>query len=657
MAAEGRPALPSNALAWTSIACMIWDDAEPDLLDPVQQQSMLDWLHWGGQLIVSGPETLDTLKNSFLSPYLPATSGGVRELDRHDLADLRHWSGKSARALIPARPWTGIQLQKDPQSQFIPGTNELLAERRVGMGRVVVSAFRLSNREMASWPGFDGLFNACLLRRPARKFRLGSELEITADPIDGSRPGDAANVCKLRYFSRDTGTSMSTYGEDVLQLAREETQEYPVYYTQTIPVDEVAAPGPGIAAWNDFNPVANTARESLRKAAGIEVPDRQFVVWIIAGYLLVLVPLNWAVFRAIGRVEWAWAAAPVIAIGCAGLVVKLAQLDIGFARARNEVAVVELQPGYSRAHVTRYTSLYCSLATSYDFKFTDSDGLLLPFPSVSSPEEYYLSTGQGERNLTYKRGKQAAIEGFYVGSNSIGFTHSEQMVDLGGGIIVEETDDGGQRVVNNTDLPLKGAGVIKRAAGGGVRTAWIGDLQPGEAAPLEFSLSSLGNSDSDGSDEEKNSPPAARGRSWEERWWKEQREKSPLTAAKSLPGDMNLRRLLDVAQNFTSLEPDQMRLVGWVDEEIPGLTIDPLPPQTQHAAVVVAELAYGFGDDPKPDVNTRRDIEKPRPGESVFKEGVGGGWTNAVDAGLYRYRKKSATDNDQIPEDAMTAAQ
>jgi hypothetical protein len=610
MSPQGRSTLPSNSLAWTSIACMLWDDAEPDSLDPVQQQSMLDWLHWGGQLIISGPDTLDTLRSSFLEPYLPATATGVRELGRDSLLELRHWSGNSTRPLQPARPWTAVQLKERPLSQFIAGTNKLLVERRVGLGRIVVSAFRLSGRELSSWPGFDGFFNACLLRRPARRFRLGNELQVTADPIDGSHSGDAATVCKLRYFSRDTGVEFASYGADVLQYADDETDMNSPNYNYESGLIETAAAGPGVAAWNDFNPVADTAREALRKAAGIEIPDRQFVIWVIVGYLLVLVPVNWAVFRAMGRVEWAWAAAPLIAIGCAALVIKLAQLDIGFARARNEVAVVELQPGYSRAHVTRYTSLYCSLATNYNFKFTDSGGLLLPFPSVSSPDKYYQSPSQSERELTYRRDKKVTVEGFHVGSNSIGFAHSEQMVDLGGGIILEKTEDGGQRVVNNTNLTLQGAGVIKRVAGGGVRTAWIGTLRPGEAVPLKLTLASLGTSLSEKQKAKRRSTPTTAARSWEQRWWESRREESPLTASGARPGEMSLRRLLDVAQNFTSLEPDQLRLVGWIDQEIPGLAVDPLPPQSQHAAVVVAELAYSFGKAPSPDRNSKADVEK-----------------------------------------------
>ena len=82
LGAERRPALPAHANQWTSIACVLWDDASPAALEPAQQQAMLDWLHWGGQLILSGPDTLDTLRDSFLAPYLPALRAGARKLGK-----------------------------------------------------------------------------------------------------------------------------------------------------------------------------------------------------------------------------------------------------------------------------------------------------------------------------------------------------------------------------------------------------------------------------------------------------------------------------------------------------------------------------------------------------------------------------------------------
>ena len=51
-----------------------------------KKKALVDWLHWGGQLIISGPDSLDLLKGSFLEPYLPATSGGHAKIAADDPA-------------------------------------------------------------------------------------------------------------------------------------------------------------------------------------------------------------------------------------------------------------------------------------------------------------------------------------------------------------------------------------------------------------------------------------------------------------------------------------------------------------------------------------------------------------------------------------------
>ncbi len=91
-------ALPTRALCWTSMAYMVWDDVLPSVLSPEQQQAMLDWLHWGGGLVISGPQTLDLMRGTFLEPYLPATNADAASLDGAALAELNaHWALAGAR--------------------------------------------------------------------------------------------------------------------------------------------------------------------------------------------------------------------------------------------------------------------------------------------------------------------------------------------------------------------------------------------------------------------------------------------------------------------------------------------------------------------------------------------------------------------------------
>ncbi|MCE5269599.1 MAG: hypothetical protein LLG00_17110, partial [Planctomycetaceae bacterium] len=588
LAGDRRPPLPANANEWTSIACLIWDDASPAAFEPAQQQAIRDWLHWGGQLILSGPDTLDGLRGSFLAPYLPAVTAGARKLQAGDLAELSAFSGKSLRPLKPVRAWSGIRLQKQPQAEYVPGSGQLLVERRVGRGRVIASAFRLSDREFVDWPGCDEVFNAMLLRRPARKYVEGPDGDTRLAWADGGPPLDAARATQLRYFVRDTGVPFAEYAADVHAQSAKESEQY----SET---GRDFPTGPGLAAWNDFNPIAQAARGALQDAARVEVPNRSFVLWVVAAYLVVLVPANWAVFRALGRVEWAWAAAPVIAVVCTGTVIKLAQLDIGFVRSQTELAVAELQPDYARAHLTRYNALYTSLATNYGFAMADPGGVVLPFPTVARPGLFRMSLGEDVRSLVYHRDQSPSLSGFHVGSNSTGLVHSEEMFELGGEISLAEDAGGGVRVLNRTNWTLQGAGLVRKTADGQVQTAWLGTIPSAKSAPANRTSSDSLRPESRVewtplSPTEQSKP-----------FWAKQRDESPMSVARSLPGTLNLRQLLELGQDPASLQPGEARLVAWTDTDLPGLEIEPAAPQARRGIVVIAHLAYGLGNAPQPD--------------------------------------------------------
>ncbi len=385
-------------------------------------------------------------------------------MEAADLDELNDFSGKAIRPLRPVRAWSGVRLKVHPLAQFVPGSGELLVERRVGRGRIVASAFRLSDRDLIDWPGCDEFLSAMLLRRPPRKYAEGADGGVLLQWADGGQRLDAARTTGLRYFTRDTGVSFAEYAMDVAAItaATNEGELGPgIGAVQTAPWTPPPG-GPGLAAWNDFNPVAGAARTALKAAARVEVPNRSFVLWVIAAYVVVLVPVNWAVFRALGRVEWAWAAAPVIALVCTGTVIRLAQLDIGFVRSQTEVAVAELQADYGRAHLTRYNALYTSLATSYVFTCDDPGGVVLPLPTVSRPDEFRMSMGQQVRALTYRRDESPSLAGFHVGSNSTGLTHSEEMFNLGGGISLADGPGDACRLLNRTCWKLQGAGLMRR---------------------------------------------------------------------------------------------------------------------------------------------------------------------------------------------------
>ncbi len=612
--------VPSHSLTWTSIAYVVWDDLDATVLTPDQQQAMLDWLHWGGQLIISGPKSLNLLRRSFLTDYLPAeeikaadlTAASFAEVNEHFALEIA--SEKTRPKLEPAegKPIAGAELQLNPKARWVPHTGQMLAERQVGRGRVVVTAFPLTDRAVVNWPSFDNFFNACLLRRPAREFQKGDSEMLTVrwrDYPDLTR--DPRLVASLRYFSRDidypAGRDADKNIERELTIARERQEasgtglgsallgvdvsssySQPVHLPNRHPdSDDVHFGGflgrtqSGVAGWTDFSGAAHVARTSLQEAAGIDVPESDFVLKVMAVYLFVLAPLNWAFFRILGRVEWAWVAAPILAIIGAIAVVRVAQLDIGFARSRTEVAILETHGGYSRGHLTRYTALYTSLSTSYTLAFEDHSALAAPF---SVDPEYARLRHQSVTPVYFQRGRDVRLSGFPVQSNSTNMVHSEQMYSLGDGVKLIEEGSGAWKVENRSELPLHGVGVYRRTENGEIEAAWIGELGPNMVKTLTF-----------------RSTPGEPGRfkQWEE---------SPTTATITPQGEVSLSPLIDLVIQRLRLRRGDVRLLGWTDASPEGMEITPKASQQVFRTLVLSHLQHGDWQPPQSDVNHRKDV-------------------------------------------------
>ena len=552
--------LPANPLTWTSIAYLLWDDVEPDRLALQQQRALVDWLHWGGELIISGPGSLELLKGSFLEPYLPATAGGSREITAEALAEVNRRFAQNGKLFSPS---SGIELKLHREANAIDQTGGLLYERRAGRGRVVVSAFRLAtapSQRTAHNKAYDRFFASCILGRD------------TTSTTPGER--SAREICQLRYFSRDSGDWIAEREQpglsEIEPSASEEEQDKLSAAFNGVPFDELAPArkfGPGVAGWSDFSPVAQAARESLREAAGIKVPDAGFVVRLLSIYLVVLVPVNWLFFRLIRRVEWAWAAAPVIATICAMVVINQAQLDIGFARARTEFAIVETQNGFSRAHVTRYTALYTSLSTGYEVVLQDPQALITPF---SKGDNFRRLLGQEPVTVGYHlEGGQIRLSGFQVASNSTDWLHSEQMVELGGTINSQTIASGKLKIANTTNLSLESVAVIKSVEKDSFQVAWIGDFGAHTSTEIEFR--------------------AADAEHLVEQQWRAAAHVSGDNTSKSL----NLRRLLEVALHPADYRVGDVRLIGWTSQPVEGMSVEPTDSQSSYATLVITHLRHG----------------------------------------------------------------
>lgn len=683
--------LPSHSLAWTTIAYVFWDDLDPGVLTNLQQQALLDWLHWGGQLVISGPSSLDKLKGSFLAPYLPAEATETVKLLQADFDGInKRFSlqrdparvameaqppkGENLRwiTVIEERPMVGVELKLHPAAREMDGTGGLVVERRIGGGRVVVTRFPLTDVRIKQWKSFDGFFNAVLLRRPPRAFKEhGGLLEVEWDDPSIANMFLEPRVCStLRYFSRDVGDFTTIKWQPVAEAKPPRPPESPLgpggrplpggrfgrvapgmppfFDEESKPREDTSAIHPniddwhfcgyqsripaGVAAWDDEGVASQAARQILTTAAGIEIPSADFVMKVLAVYLLVLVPLNWLVFWMIGKVEWAWIAAPLIAIIGAAAVIRLAQLDIGFARSRTEVAVLEIQGGYERAHLTRYTALYSSLSSSYTLAFDEPSALAAPFPSKKL-DESFLSIAQ-PTDVSFRRDKEMSLSGVQVSSNSTGMVHSEQMLSLGNSPKAIETlrlvgdDTKGYSVSNTTDLTIRDIGVFRRLAPTTpeprrppqIEVAYVAKLEPASSAVLRFSpLAEIPEKETPPPDDQprvlkKEQPERRYPTVWLEAWDKvaifadparqSEEDFEPPIANKTR---IRLTHLARLAADRLRLMPGDVRLIGWTDQRLPGMRIRPDAPQNNTYTLVLAHLARGVLPAVRPDKNVAED--------------------------------------------------
>jgi hypothetical protein len=178
--------LPSQLMTMTSISHMVINDVSLNNLPQSQQDAILDWLHFGGTIILNGPEALAGIETSFLKDYAPiqkTISGELSQEHIDRLNDPDRWcirfylqpfepsaSHFKPRAAIPI-----LQGQLGPDSSWIPGLDGLVAERSVGQGRIVMTSFPMNHPSFVNWPSYSSLIHNGILRKPKRDVKLDKD--------------------------------------------------------------------------------------------------------------------------------------------------------------------------------------------------------------------------------------------------------------------------------------------------------------------------------------------------------------------------------------------------------------------------------------------------------------------------------------------------
>lgn len=395
---------------------------------------------------------------------------------------------------------------------------------------------------LMTWKGYDTFVRRVFLRRQEDPW-------IPNDPGDRSMLG-GTELTWVRYVARDLGAEgLRADPESILDPS-----------LLGINANDNPLPQAPVAAWLDGADLPSRARQELVKASGIVVPGSPFVLKVMLGYLAVLVPLNWLVCRFVfRRRELAWVMVPLLALGFAGAVERAAAIDMGFDLAGDEIDVLELQPGYARAHLSRFGVLYCTSRERFTISFPgEPTALALPLNTNLSLR------GEEVTEATWQSAPVPALGDFRVEPRSLAMYRAEQMSDLGGTIDLVEGPP--RTLINRTDLELLDATIVEpsRGAEGVLR---LGDLGPGQSVDLE-------------------SVPA------------------PADGPGKSPDWIGVETFLEPLRKYRWNRPEdasEIRLVAWARDPRQGVEIEPKVDRRRGFTLVVAHLTYG----PPPPPNGR----------------------------------------------------
>jgi hypothetical protein len=519
-----KPAISSQPLTWTTISHVIWDGYSPDNLSVAQQQSLLDWVHWGGQLVLSGGvgQSFSLYRESFLGPYLPGEATGqsvpLAEADFKPLSQsyppprvlttideqsqpvlprteeavrraARNYQNPAPIRPALKRPVYLSVLQAKPGASTIrlgEASPHLLAvESRVGRGRITLLALNPNEEALLGWPGLDTLVRRVILRRPEEPIGGRSE-SAQYEYVPGSLPRShltARDLSWYRIASRDTQVASTPYAPREPEAAAPEAPAVTARPTEPEGIDEYLSHFPGVSEWRDTASLSRLARDLLEQASGITIPSSTFVLKVILAYLIAVVPLNWLVCRfVIRRREWAWLVVPVVALAFGIGVERVAAHDMGYDTASDEIDLLEIHGDYPRAHLTRLVSLYTTGRSRFSISYpSNATALALPMDIGRSIR------GEEVSSATWQSSPVPALLNYMVQPRSLSMFRAEEMLSLNGPIRLEG-NAGRRKLINDSELELRDA-ILIDSSGADLNERGLGTIAAGSSAEIDGAAS------------------------------------------------------------------------------------------------------------------------------------------------------------------------
>ena len=582
---------PDRLYAMTSISHFVINDSSVSIMSADQQQALQDWLYFGGTIILNGPEAIGGIESSIMRDYSPLVRTTNANVSDREIVMLNEtWSieqfedgrrlfeppkqiPKLAGDLANGAQWVKYRTASGEMASL----DGLVAERLVGQGRVVMTTFPLTDIAFLRWPSYSSFIHNAILAKPPRSPSAGLEPDLKFDNEYEGTELNPIHSTRMRIWARDLDESTT---RKITPPVKKTGTDEPDGTYKDASAEFAKLKRTSFGAWNPDSTILSNARQCLQQSSGITVPKINTIIKLLAGYLIILVPVNWLFFRLFGRVELAWAAAPVIALVGAFVVARSVQLDVGFSRSQTSYGFLELHNGYARGNFSSYTALYSSLSTNYRAVFEQDTGVVLPFASTSGSKRSRNAISKIDYWFAGDSG--TGMQSVPVLSNTTGLFQAEEMVSFPDKLTAEfDSDMQSVEIKNGLGFPFKEAGVFGVDSQGKLVSGWLGTLDDGNSKRCDLAI-----------------------RETDDRWRKEW-DKTPTLSRPSflraddgamwtdqdLQDELYLGPMLEEVAKKYPLAKGEFIAIGWSDHLLGDLTITPVAKQKKLRSVVLFHLS------------------------------------------------------------------
>jgi len=385
---------------------------------------------------------------------------------------------------LPTRPegWGTLDRlvwQDIDSNQLSPEQLEAMRSWIAGGGRLVIvggsagigtlSAFPddlLPYRPTATVDLDPAVLTTLLGRTPAD----AAVLPAMAGTLGSGRPlataGDRVVAAELAYGSG----AVTIYGFDPTTPWLAESKSVSALWTAALP----SRAGDGTLLQDDSQLV-----QAVYRLPNLALPPTAGLLALLAGYIVVIGPINYIVLRRLDRRELAWVTMPVLVVGFAAAAFGYGAVLRGTDVAVNEVAIIRGAPDATEATAQVYFGVFSPTRSTYQVDLPQ--GALLASPMTTD----FGSGAGGFLDLVQGTGSErpSQVRNLTVGTSSLRVVRAELPVagprmhvalTLENSLLTGTFQNASDKVLENVAVVLGSSSVV------------LGDVQPGATRPVRL---------------------------------------------------------------------------------------------------------------------------------------------------------------------------